>query len=447
MEENAATNRVLLVGGGAREHAIGAAIAASRSAELYTVAHNHNPGLVRLSREFALHDEKDVLWVAEWAKSHSLNLAVIGLEDPLSLGIADALWDVGIPTVGPRREAARLESSKLFTRELMLRHQIPGRVEHHYFSDPIALEQFMRSSDRLWALKPVGLTAGQGVKLMGDQLPTLADALAYGKQVISEQIGGTPGIILEELLRGPEFTLQCFVDGKTVVPMPLVRDYKRAFDGDLGPNTGSMGSYSLATGLLPFVSESVRDEALSIVTQITDAVLREGFLYQGIMYGQFIMTGTGIRLIEINARFGDPEAVNVLPLLEGDFVEICRAITTGELRPDQVRFRPLATICKYVTPPGYGVAPEAEVALEVDERAIADSGVYTFYAKVDERDGRVFTTRSRSIALLGVGSTPGVAESAVEDAVKHIGGRFHIRHDIGKQLDSPVPQVSLVTSI
>ncbi len=434
------TNRVLLLGGGAREHVIGAAIARSRDTDLYTISHNFNPGLERLSRQFVIWDEGDVEWVANWAQANAITLAVVGLEDPLALGVSDALWAVGVPTVGPKHAPAQLEASKLYTRELMLRHRIAGSVAFHYFSDPDVLSAFLAASEEQWALKPVGLTAGQGVKLMGEHLQTIDEAIAYGRRVIAERIGGTAGIVLEELLTGPEFTLQCFVDGTAVLPMPLVRDYKRAFDGDRGPNTGSMGSYSLASGLLPFVDGARRDEALSILRHINRALVEEGHLYQGIMYGQFIMTPRGLRLIEINARFGDPEAINVLPLLENDFVEVCQAITTRSLSTVSLRFKPKATVCKYLTPPGYGVEPQIGVPIMVDEEAVSGLGVELFFAKVEKQDANLVTTRSRTVALLGIGETPQEAEAAVEDAAPHVRGQtqLHMRHDIGRVLDAPV---------
>lgn len=432
----------LLLGGGAREHAIAEALCRSKAVDLYTLAHNYNPGLDQLSDEFFIHSERDVSGISAWATERGIDFAVVGLEDPLAVGLPDELAKHGIPTIGPTKEAACLETSKLFLRDLMRRHDIPGQVEYHFFDDADKLEGFLIGSRRHFALKPLGLTAGKGVKVMGVQLASAEEAAAYGRQVIEEQIGDSASVIAEERLLGEEFTLQAFVDGKSVIPMPLVKDFKLAYDGDRGPNTGSMGSYSQANGLLPYVTQETRDTALEILKQIVAALESENLVYKGIVYGQFCMTKQGPKIIEINARFGDPEAVNVLPLLETDFVDICQAIINGTLTASDVRFSRKATVCRYITPPGYPTKPEIGVPLRLNRKAIEELGVKVYYAKVDkgEDDSIVHTTTSRSIALVGLGDSVAEAESRVEEALtQHVHGRYHSRHDIGKGVLEEIP--------
>lgn len=427
--------RILLLGGGAREHAIAESLCRSTAynVELLTISHNYNPGLAELSSVFLQHDEKDEAWIAKWARQQAVDFAVIGLEDPLDTGVTDALNDIGVPTVGPSQSAARVETSKLFTRDLMRKYNILGQVHYHYFVDCDSLEGFLSSSDKEFALKPVGLTAGKGVKVMGVQLGSVEEAIEYGKTVIRERIGGVPGIIVEERLLGEEFTLQAFVDGEAIAPMPLVQDYKRAFEGNQGPNTGSMGSYSQSDGLLPFVMEQERDQALDVLRQVVLALENEGHPYKGIMYGQFMMTSEGIKLVEINARFGDPEAINVLPLLETDFVDVCLAIIGNTLHRLDLCFARQATVCKYITPPGYPTNPKTGVPLKVHRRSIESLGVRVYFAKLDETDGQLLTTTSRAIALLGTADSVEEAETSVEKALAHIEGEYHVRHDIAKQ--------------
>jgi phosphoribosylamine--glycine ligase len=316
----------------------------------------------------------------------------------------------------------------------MRRHGIPGQVDYACFADGEALRRHLTTHDREYAIKPLGLTGGKGVKVMGVHLGSAEEAAAYGREVIESQLGGTASVLVEERLVGEEFTLQTFVDGETLLPMPLVQDYKRAFEGDEGPNTGSMGAYSQADGLLGFVDASARDEGLEILRQVVAALRQEGTPYQGIMYGQFMMTADGVRLVEINARFGDPEAVNVLPLLETDFVAVCRAIAAGTLGTIAPRFAPRATVCKYLTPPGYGVAPRVGVPLRLDQARIEALGVQIYFARVDEADGAYLTTSSRAIALVGLADTVDAAEAAVERALAHVEGEYHVRHDIGTAL-------------
>ena len=427
--------RVLLVGGGAREHAIGEALCRGGNVQLLVVSNNDNPGLAKLALDrhnFLKHSETDVKSIKKWAKDKAVDLAVIGLEDPLEVGLPDELAEKGIPTMGPSKKASMLETSKLFLRDLMQRYNIPGQIPYRYFSDLRLLSEFLKSSQKEYVLKPVGLTAGKGVKVMGVQLSSVEDAISYADEVISKKVGGVAGLIVEERVLGEEFTLQTVVDGETLLPMPLVKDFKRAFAGDKGPNTGSMGSYSQANGLLPFITQIEYDRAVDILDRIIHALGSEGVTYKGILYGQFMKTEEGLKLIEINARFGDPEAINVLPLLQNDFVEVCHAVISGSLKNQALRFAHKATVCKYITPPGYGVKPEVGVSIRLEMPKIESMGVKVYFAKLTEKNGELLTTTSRSFALLGIGDSVEEAESAVERSLGYIRGRYHIRRDIGK---------------
>ena len=427
--------RVLLVGGGAREHAIGEALCRSGNVQLLVVSNNDNPGLAKLAQDrnnFFKNSETDVKSIRKWAKDKAADFAVIGLEDPLEVALPDKLAEKGIPTMGPVKKAAVLETSKLFLRDLMQRYNILGQIPYRYFSDLRLLSEFLKSSQKEYVLKPVGLTAGKGVKVMGVQLSSVDDAISYADEVISKKVGGVAGLIVEERVLGEEFTLQTIVDGETLLPMPLVKDFKRALEGDKGPNTGSMGSYSQANGLLPFITQIEYDRAVDILDRVVHALGSEGVTYKGILYGQFMKTEEGLKLIEINARFGDPEAINVLPLLQNDFVEVCHAVISGSLKNLDLRFAHKATVCKYITPPGYGFEPEAGVPLRIEMPKIESIGVKVYFAKLTEKNGELLTTTSRSVALLGIGDLVDEAESAVEQSLDYIHGKYHIRHDIGR---------------
>ncbi|NOZ09944.1 MAG: phosphoribosylamine--glycine ligase [Gammaproteobacteria bacterium] len=430
-------SNILLVGGGGREHAIAEALCRDDSVRLFAVMNCKNPGIIALSQsdDWVVHNENDINWVTNWADEKNIDFAVVGFEEPLGEGLCDELENRGIPALGPKKEAARLETSKVFTRVLLDEYDIPGNAEYQLFSDPNELSKFLKSTSKQYALKPVGLTAGKGVKIMGEQLKTTEEAIQYGHEVIQQEIGQYAQILLEERLTGEEFTLQCFVDGKTLVPMPLVQDFKRASEGDKGPNTGGMGSYSQANGLLPFVTEDDRDEALSILEKII-AILssKKGIKYQGVLYGQFMIGGNGIKLVEINARFGDPEAMNVLSLLETSLVDICKAIINGTLDKLNVRFSNKASVCTYVAPPGYETGnPKSDSKLVVDEPRIKEIGAELYYAKVELKHGAVLTTSSRSLAVVGIADTTRQAHAVAEDALHCIKGEFHARHDIGKK--------------
>ncbi len=238
------------------------------------------------------------------------------------------------------------------------------------------------------AIKPIGLTGGKGVRIMGEQVDR-AGAIAYVKSL-------NGGVVLEERLIGEEFTLQAFVDGTHLIPMPLVQDHKRAFEGDLGPNTGGMGSYSMPDHMLPFVSDTDYKKALAIMQSTVAALERTGHPYKGILYGQFMNTAKGPKVIEFNARFGDPEAMNVLSLLSSDLSDIVVKITTGSLSAANVCFEQKATVCKYIVPSGYPDSPAKGDPVTIGTQ----TGALLYYANVEEREGKLSTLTHGLLRLL-----------------------------------------------
>jgi len=422
--------KVLSVGGGAREHSVVEALKKS-NAEIYSIMKNKNPGIANASVEYVLMDECEVEKVADWAASKGVELAVIGPESPLGEGIVDVLESRGIPCVGPSKAAAQIEISKEYARDLMKRHNIPGNLEYGVFDNLDDIKQFLEESDMDVVVKPIGLTGGKGVKILGEQLHSKEDVLAYCREVLENRIGGKSRVIIEEKCVGEEFTLQAFCDGKTLSPMPAVQDHKRAYEGDEGPNTGGMGSYSESNGLLPFLSKEEYDEAVGIMQKTIDAMREEGTPYKGILYGQFMLTSDGIRLIEYNARFGDPESMNVLPILQDDFLTICESIVDGSLSSG-VKFDNKATVCKYVVPMGYGVKSQSGEKVHLDEGSIRNAGAELYYASVNEEGGQIYTTTSRSLGIVGIANTISDAESISEEGLRFVSGNVFMRHDIGK---------------
>ncbi len=423
--------KILVVGGGAREHAICNAVVRG-GGELYTVMKNLNPGIARKSVTYKLMDEKNVPEVLAWAKEQGIEMLVVGPEASLEMGIVDAFTEAGIPAASPTKAAARIETDKAFMRDLMVRHDVPGRVEHHTFDDVAEMEAFVRSYPGKLVVKPIGLTGGKGVRIEGEQMANKDEVVAYAREVIEEGIGGSASVVIEECVEGEEFTLQCFSDGTTLKAMPPVQDHKRAYEGDVGPNTGGMGSYSAADHLLPFLPEHVLEQAETICQAIIDALRRDGCPYVGTMYGQFMYTPRGPVVIEVNARFGDPEAMNVLPLLKTSYVEVLDAMVAGKLGGMALEWASKATVCKYIVPKGYGVSSLADVPLGVNEEVVSRSGAIMFYASVNEREGRIYTTSSRSVAFVGCGTTIAEAEEKAEAALSSVSGEYDARHDIGK---------------
>ncbi|HIQ32704.1 MAG TPA: phosphoribosylamine--glycine ligase [Methanothermococcus okinawensis] len=426
--------KVLLIGGGAREHAIAEALKKSPSVKLYTLMKNRNPGIYRLSEKVSLKPETDLEAIKSFAEEVKPDIAVIGPEAPLEAGAADVLWDMGVPTVGPRKEAAQIETSKEFMRELMKKYSIKGSVEYASFDTYEGVEEYIDSLSERGidvVVKPVGLTGGKGVKVVGEQLKDNEEAKGYAREILEKKIGGGK-VVIEEKLVGVEFTLHGFVDGKNIAFTPAVQDHPHAYEGDRGPITGGMGSYSCPDHKLPFLTDRDLEEAKEIMRETVEAIRKEVGPYQGILYGQFMLTADGPKVVEYNARFGDPEAMNILPLLKNHFLEICEAIVNGTLDRINVEFERKASVCKYVAPKGYPTNPVKGKVIKVEEEKIRETGALLYYASVDERDGKLYLTGSRSVALVGISENIEECERIVEEAMKYIEGEVFHRRDIGK---------------
>ncbi|WNY28606.1 Phosphoribosylamine--glycine ligase [Methanimicrococcus stummii] len=427
--------KILLVGGGGREHAIASAVKRSpQKPLLYTVMSKKNPGIATLCEDVLIGDEKDAAAIAAFAKENGIDMAFIGPEAPLSAGVSDALWNAGIPAVGPKKDCARIETDKAWARKFIEKHGIDGNPEYAVFTDYEAAAEFIDKLKDV-AVKPAGLTGGKGVKVMGDQLPDIAAAKEYTKEVLKGD-----SVVIEERFIGEEFTLQAFVDGKNLAFCPTAQDHKRAYEGDVGPNTGGMGAYTNAGALLPFLKPEEYETAKRIMKETVAAFPKEtGEEFKGILYGQFILTKRGPKLIEYNARFGDPEAMNVLSLLETDMVEIMKAVTEGTLDKLSVEFSKKATVCKYAVPAGYPDDPKKDSEVTVlASGAIADaatgpnSDLIIYYSSVYEKDGKIYTTGSRSIGVVGLADSIADAEKISQDALDNqVKGDLFFRRDIG----------------
>ncbi|MBI4439420.1 phosphoribosylamine--glycine ligase [Candidatus Woesearchaeota archaeon] len=418
---------ILLIGNGAREHAIAEALSRSRhKPNLFSFMKSNNPGIAGLSSGIKIGNYHDLEGMGEFAKSSKAEFAFIGPEEPLSNGVADFLEDAGIPCIGPRKSLAALETSKSFTRSLMQKYGIKGNPEFRVFTKKKGIMEFMKGIDMV-VVKPDGLTGGKGVKVQGDHFTTKEEAYAYCTEVLKTH----PAVIVEEKLDGEEFSLQCLTDGFTVIATPPVQDHKRAFADDQGPNTGGMGSYSCENHLLPFLKKEDVEEGLEITRKVCEALRKEFKTpYRGVMYGGFMVTGKGVRLIEYNARFGDPETMNVLPILKTDFVDICIAIINRKLHEIKVEFDRKATVCKYAVPEGYPNNPRKNEKIDISK---VPKNARLYYASVDRRDDGLYTGSSRSIGIVGISSSLEAAEKIAENAVCLIKGPLFHRNDIGTE--------------
>jgi phosphoribosylamine--glycine ligase len=425
-------SNILLIGNGAREHAIAEAVKRSRhQPRLFSYMKSNNPGIASLSDKVCIGSYSDHPAINAFAQEHVIDFAVIGPEDPLDRGVVDSLKEMNIPAVGPTRSLARLETSKSFTRHLVEKYHIPGNPKFRTFSSMNGIEAFLEELDGI-VVKPDGLTGGKGVLVQGDHFQTKAEALDYCRCVLEEH----PSVTIDERLEGEEFSLQCLSDGKTVVATPPVQDHKRRFVDDKGPNTGGMGSYSCEDHSLPFMDRTEVIEGLEITQKIAEAIFKEtGERYKGVMYGGFIITKSGIKLLEYNARFGDPEAMNILPLLKTDFVDVCKAIIEGTLHTLNIEFEKKASVCKYVVPKGYGLPKDHPYAQSASAKIeIGDIGrARLYYASVDMRNDGLYMSTSRAIGVVGIADRLDEAERIAETAVAAIKGHVDHRPDIGTE--------------
>ena len=422
-------HKILVIGSGAREHAIVRALDRSpKKKEIYCFASNMNPGIAELCDDLTMGNINDPDFVVSYAKEVGAALAIIGPESPLANGVADALWELGIKAVGPKKDLAQLETSKAFTRDLLKEYGIHGGPQYETFDSMDGVAEFLNDLGENYVVKYDGLAGGKGVKVSGDHLHSHDEALAYCQELTDK--GGK--FIIEEKFIGEEFSLMSFCDGETLKHMPAVQDLKRAYEGDTGPNTGGMGTYSDANHGLPFLSEDDILEAYEINVQTAKAVKDKfGEGYKGILYGGFMATANGVKLIEYNARFGDPEAMNVLSLLDSDFIAICNGIADSTLENVDIKFQNKATVCKYAVPEGYPDSPVKDEQINVSKIENPDG---LFYASVDIQNGKLVEAGSRTVAVVGVADSISNAENIAEKEVSAIDGPLFHRSDIGTDM-------------
>lgn len=417
---------ILLIGSGAREHAIARALQASRHpVHLFCYASHRNPGIEALTKKLVVGRLTDGKSIAAFASEQDIGLAIVGPEDPLNTGVVDQLLARQIPCVGPPQALARIETSKIFARKLLSKYDIHANPEYRAFNSLDGAREYLERLGENYVVKYDGLMGGKGVKVAGDHLHSHGEALEYCQQLVSQ--GKT--FLIEEKLDGEEFSLMSFCDGKHLVHLPPVQDHKRAYVGDTGPNTGGMGSYSGPGGTLPFLTTEDIATAQAFNEATAQALHEEcGAEYLGILYGGFMATAQGVRLLEYNARLGDPEALNVLPLLATDFVEVCLGIAQGCLNAVTVEFQSQATVCKYAVPKGYPTDPVRGEPIDVNAIQHPE---WLFYGSVETRNGRLFELGSRAVATVGIADTLEEAERQAEQEINRVQGPLFHREDIG----------------
>lgn len=424
--------KVLIVGGGGREHAIAWKAAQSPKVEkLYCAPGNAGIAGVAECVDIGVM-EFDKL--AEFAKSHGIDLTIVGPDDPLAAGAVDALEAAGLRVFGPRKNAAVLEGSKAFSKDLMKKYNIPTAGYETFDSAEAALA-YLETADMPIVLKADGLALGKGVLICN----TLEEAKTGVKTLMLDKQFGTAGdrIVVEEFMCGREVSVLSFVDGKTIKIMTSAQDHKRAKDGDQGLNTGGMGTFSPS----PFYTEEVDAFCREYIYQATvDAMAAEGREFKGIIFFGLMLTEKGPRVLEYNARFGDPETQVVLPRMKNDIVDVFEACIDGTLDQVELEFEDNAAVCVVLASDGYPEHYERGFEIKGLEKFTDADGYYVFHAgsKFDAQ-GRIVTNGGRVLGVTATGKDLKEARANAYKATEWVEfGNKYMRHDIGKAIDEAV---------
>ena len=422
--------KILIVGAGGREHALAWALARSSSVEQIYVAPG-NAGTIwdrtatrAASKNMPIAVE-DIAALVSFAQTEQIDLTVIGPEVPLALGVVDSFQKTGLRVFGPTQAAAQLESSKAFSKAFMKRHHIPT-AEYGVFEDYEEACAFVERFGKPVVVKADGLAAGKGVIVCD----TTDEAKVALKQIMVEREFGAAGdqVVIEERLSGAEISALAFCDGKTVALMPLARDHKRVFDGDQGPNTGGMGAFAPVLDVPPEFAEIIQQ---SVLEPTIRGMTQEGMPYMGVLFAGLMLTPDGLKVLEFNCRFGDPETQVILPLLDADLTEIIVACTEGSLQEHQPPWLPETCTTVVLASPGYpGNYPKG---LPIYGLEAQTDDVIVFHAGTALENQQVVTAGGRVLAVSGRGESLAVALSRAYRHIEHIHFEgMHYRHDIGR---------------
>lgn len=418
---------ILVVGGGGREHAIIKKLSESpRCGKLYAAP--GNAGIAKLAECLPV-AATDLDGIVAAAQELSVGCVFVAPDDPLALGLVDRLQAAGIRTFGPTAAAAEIEGSKVFAKGLMKKYGIPTAA-YEVFCDPdLAIEYIDRTDKYPVVIKADGLALGKGASIAQNR----AEAVDAINSIMREKAFGRSGdrVVVEEYLTGPELTVLAFTDGETVSPMVSAQDHKRVFDGDRGPNTGGMGAIAPSPHYTPELAERCMRE---IFMPTIAALAAEGRVFRGVIYFQMMITADGPKVIEYNARFGDPEAQVVLPLMKTDLLDVMDAAIDGKLRELQIEWDSRAAVCVCMASGGYPVKYEKGFPITGLDEAAGDD-IFVYHAGTAEKDGQTVTADGRVLGVTALGNNLEEAAARAYAGVAKIKFKgAHYRTDIGRNL-------------
>ena len=416
--------KVLLIGSGGREHALAWRIAGSKKVT-HLFAAPGNPGIAQYAQLVAM-SEVDFPAIEAFVTREKIDLVVIGPEDPLAMGLADRLTALGTKVFGPNKAAAQMEADKWFAKEMM-RHQAVPTAEARLFTNPWAAEEYVQTRSGPLVIKATGLAKGKGVTLCY----RTQDAMDAIDRIMKQKAFGEAGnqIVIEELLSGPEVSILCFVDRKSIYVMESAQDHKPVDDGDTGPMTGGMGAYS--------PTPVVNDKLMSIIERdilvpIVGGLAREEIEYKGVLYAGLMLTPAGPKVLEFNCRFGDPETQPLMARLKTDIIDIMLAVIDGTLEDVELKWDPRPAICVVAASGGYPGNYVTDVPITGIEDADKLPDVKVFHSGTAMKDGQLVTAGGRVLGVTAVGKTVAEAQKRAYEAMKliHFDG-MHYRTDIG----------------
>ena len=420
--------KVLVVGGGGREHAICWKLAQSpKVSELYCAP--GNGGIAQVAQCVPI-KATDVEGMVAWAKEHAMDFVMVAPDDPLALGMVDALEAAGIPAFGPRANAAILEASKAFSKELMKKYHIPT-AQYETFTDMEQALSYIRQQGAPIVVKADGLALGKGVVVAS----TVEEAEEAVRSMMQDHKFGKSGstVGIEECMVGPEVTVLAFCDGEHLVPMLSSQDHKRAYDGNQGPNTGGMGAFCPSPKYTPEIAERCMKE---IFLPTVAAMKAEGRPFKGVIYFGLMLTQDGPKVVEYNARFGDPEAQVVLPRMKNDILDVVEACVDGTLDQIDLQFEDNAAVCVVLASEGYPVQYEKGYPITGLEEFSKHEGYYCFHAGTKFEDGNIVTNGGRVLGVTAKGANLKEARKNAYAATEWVQFKNkYKRNDIGKAID------------
>ncbi len=420
--------KILIVGSGGREHAIAVSAAKSPKVDkIYCAPGNAGIGQIAQCVPIAAMEFEKL---AAFAKEHAVDFTIIGMDDPLVGGIVDVFEQQGLKVFGPRKNAAVLEGSKAFSKDLMKKYNIPTAA-YETFDDPNAALAYLKTSDMPIVLKADGLALGKGVLIC----QTLEEAEKGVKTIMEEKKFGDAGarMVVEQFMTGREVSVLSFTDGKTIQIMSSAQDHKRAKDGDQGLNTGGMGTFSPS----PFYTEEVDAFCRKHIYQATvDAMAAEGRPFVGVIFFGLMLTEDGPKVLEYNARFGDPEAQVVLPRMKNDMIEVMQACVEGRLDEIELEFEENAAVCVVLASDGYPIAYQKGYPIEGLDAFDNREDYFCFHAGTAVKDGKIVTNGGRVLGITAKGEDLVKARQKAYEAVSWVNfENKYMRHDIGKAID------------